>query len=64
MWEFIPVKTGSLKFIIVRKTEGGEYRCVGSNVIDISGMYLNCCTENLRAHKKTSLIHNEHDKSF
>ncbi|XP_076082631.1 uncharacterized protein LOC143053734 [Mytilus galloprovincialis] len=36
LWEFMPVKAGSLKFIVVRKTEGGKYRCVGSNVIDIS----------------------------
>lgn len=37
MWEFIPVKTGILTFVILRKADGYKYKCVGSNVVHIAG---------------------------
>lgn len=36
-WKFVPVKTGSLTFVILRKTNGYKYICVGSNAVHISG---------------------------
>lgn len=37
-WDVIPVKTGSLTFVVMRKADGQKYKCVGSNQINISGM--------------------------
>ncbi|XP_071142265.1 uncharacterized protein [Mytilus edulis] len=36
MWEIIPVNTGRLTFVIMRKTSNNKYKCVGSNQINIS----------------------------
>ncbi|XP_052097135.1 uncharacterized protein LOC127732117 [Mytilus californianus] len=35
MWEFIPVNTGGLTFVIMRKTNDNKYKCIGSNQIHI-----------------------------
>ncbi|VDI76373.1 Hypothetical predicted protein [Mytilus galloprovincialis] len=44
-WMFIPVKTGSLTFVILRKTNGYKYKCVGSNAVYISALDLHTTTQ-------------------
>lgn len=47
MWEFVPIITGRLTFVIIRKTTDNKYKCVGSNQIDITGNKLICFEENM-----------------
>lgn len=45
MWEFVPVNTGRVTFVIMRKTTDNKYKFVGSNQIHISGK-TSCYVEN------------------
>lgn len=46
MWEFVPVNSGRLTFVIMRKTSDNKYKCIGSNQIDILGKTPICSLEN------------------